>query len=49
MLEDDIVVETESVLLELDLKNLIQIQKDNVSIMDRSDLRRANSIEIDLR
>jgi hypothetical protein len=49
MLEDDIIVETESVLIELNLKNLVQIQGSHLSIIDKSELKRMKSSELDFR
>jgi hypothetical protein len=42
-------VETESVLIELNLKSLLQIQKENISVMEKSDLKRARHAELDIR
>jgi hypothetical protein len=37
------------VLIELNLKSLIQIQKNSPSVLERSDYRRVNNMELDIR
>lgn len=36
-------------LIELNLKNLLQIQKENVSILERSEIKRKQQVELDIR